>query len=193
MKSKTKTKKKPLKTAVARKLVSQIPPSCKISAAEVSYSLDVKKEGIESIFGAAYLMMEKAYVSLSGDRGKTVGVVLRPKDPKALKLRALADEFLSDLEGQKIRWAVAKNNLPIREFIAEQAVLIVNGTVPPPAQSPAAPEQLSDDQRAEIEKLIAEVEAEIKTMNLDKTKAAVFDPKGNKASWEEKQERGNKS
>ena len=161
----------------------------KLSDSDVSVSFDVKKEGLESIFGAAYLMMDKAYVSLSGDRAKKIDVVLRPKDPKALKLRALAEEFISDFEAQKIRWAVAKNNLPIREFIAEQAVLIANGTVAPPPASgaPLEPpaEQLTDDQRAEIEKLISEVEAEIKTMN---DKKVALDPKNIKASWEEKQE-----
>ena len=181
-----KSKKKTTKKAAA--------PAYKLSASEVSFSLDVKKEGVEPIFASAYLMMDKAFVSLSGDRAKTVGVALRPKDPKATKLKALAEEFLSDLESQKVRWAVAKNNLPIREFIAEQAVLIANGTVQPPSAAAAPPEptseQLTDDQRAEIEKLISEVESEIKTMNEKKINA---DPKGVKASWEEKQEQENKA
>ena len=186
MKSKTKIKKKAPKSAPANKPAAV---SFKLSDSEVSASFDVKKEGLESIFGAAYLMMDKAYVSLSGDRAKNVVVVLRPKDPKALKLRALAEEFVSDFESQKIRWAVAKNNLPIREHIAEQAVLIANGTIPPPSAPSAPPEpaseQLTDDQRAEIERLISEVESEIKTMN---DKKIALDPKNIKASWEEKQE-----
>lgn len=175
----------------SKKKISKAKPiSYKLSGSEVSFSLDVKQEGLESIFGSAYLMMDKAYVSLSGDRVKSVGVVLRPKLPKTTKLRALADEFLSDLASQKVRWAVAKNNLPIREFIAEQAVLMANGSIPMPAAPAAAPaepvaEQLTDDQRAEIEKLISEVEAEIKMMS---SKPEAADPKGIKASWEEKQE-----
>lgn len=181
---KSKTKKKAVKPAVV---------PYKLSASDVSFSFDVKKEGLEAVFGAAYLMMEKAFVFLSGDRAKSVAVVLRPKDPKSVKPRALAEEFLSDLASQKVRWTLAKNNLPIREFIAEQAVLIANGTVPPPSAPTASEpqsEQLTDDQRAEIEKLIAEVESEIKTMNDKKISA---DPKGIKASWEEKQEQGHKA
>lgn len=163
-----------------------------ISAGRAELELSVKSEGLEPIFGAAYLMMDRAYVSLSGDRAKSVRVSLEPKDAKVKTPRALAEEFLSDLAGQKVRWAIAKNNQPIREHIAEQAVVLVNN---PPAPAPqAAPEpaaeQLTDDQRAEIERLIAEVEAEIKTMNDKKTNA---DPKNIKASWEEKQEQGNKS
>jgi His-Xaa-Ser system protein HxsD len=173
--------------------VKTVKPLSKISAMQAALTLDVKAEGLEPIFGAAYLMMDKAYVSLSGDRAGRIGVVLRAKDPKAFKPKALAEEFLSDLASQKVRWAVSKNNLPVREFIAEQAVLIANGTLPPPSAPPApepAAEELTADQRAEIEKLISEVEAEIKTMNDNKTAA---DPKGIKASWEEKQEQGNKA
>ena len=176
----------------SKKKITKKAPKFKLTRSEASILLDVKTQGLEAIFGSAYLMMDKAFVLLSGDRAKFVGVVLRAKDPKAVSPKALAEEFLLDLESQKVRWAVAKNNLPIREFIAEQAVLIANGTIPAPsaAAAPAEPaaEQLTDDQRAEIEKLIAEVESEIKTMQQDKTKV-LADPKGIKASWEEKQEK----
>ena len=181
-----KSKKKTAKKAAA------VPP--KLSSTEAVLTLDVKTEGLEPIFGAAYLMMDKAFVSLTGDRAGKVVVQLRAKDPSAVKPKALAAEFLLDLASQKVRWAVSRNNQPIREFVAEQAVLIANGTVPAPSASQAAPEaaaeQLTDEQRSEIERLISEVEAEIKTMN-DKKVAA--DPKGLKASWEAKQEQGNQA
>lgn len=189
MKSKKKVTKKSSRSVALKKPVKAVAPVSKLTESQASFSLDVKSEGLESIFGAAYLMMDKAFVSLSGDRAKMIGVILRPKDPKSVKPRKLAEEFLSDLESQKVRWAVAKNNLPIREFVAEQAVLIANGTIPPSTASGAPPEptseQLTDDQRSEIEKLIAEVESEIKTMN---DKKVALDPKNIKASWEEKQE-----
>ncbi len=196
MKSKKKTSTKAVKPAPPKKLAKPAAASYKLSASEASFILDVKTEGIESIYGSSYLMMDKAFVSLSGDREKTVGVVLRSKNPAAVTPRALADEFLLDLASQKIRWAIAKNNLPIREHIAEQAVLIANGTIPPPsAAAPPEPtaEVLTDDQRTEIEKLISEVEAEIKTMQQDKTQSVISDPKGIKPSWEEKQEQRSKA
>ena len=188
MKSTKKPSKKGRKIAALKK-PAKVPASYRLSQSEVTFTLDVKKESLEAVFGAAYLLIDRAFVSLSGDRVKKIDVVLRPKDPKTLTPRAVASEFLCDLESQKVRWAVARNNLPIREFIAEQAVLIANGTVPPPpAQAPEpAADQLTDDQRKEIEKLISEVEAEIKTMNEKKTNP---DPKNIKASWEEKQEQG---
>jgi len=190
MKSKKKTAKKAPKLSPKKKPAAVAP---KISSLEAALTLDVKTEGLEPVFGAAYLMMDKAFVLLSGDRAGKITVVLRPKDPKAFKPKALAEEFLSDLASQKVRWAISRNNQPVREFIAEQAVLIANGTIPPPAapaaEEPAA-EELTAEQRAEIEKLISEVESEIKTMN---EKKSVPDPKGIKASWEEKQEQENKA
>lgn len=192
MKLKKKTAKKPAAAAAPKKPAKAAPAPVKLSPSEAVVSLAVKPHGLEAVLGAAYLMMDKAFVSLDGDRTQTIEVTLRAKDPKAVKPRALADEFLNDLESQKVRWAVSKNNQPVREYIAEQAVLIANGTIKPAAPAAAAPEpaaeQLTDDQRSEIEKLIAEVESEIKTMQADKTKSAVSDPKGVKASWEEKQE-----
>jgi His-Xaa-Ser system protein HxsD len=181
-----KSKKKTVKKAAS--------PAPTLSTTEASLTLDAKTDGLEAVFGAAYLMMDKAYVSLSGDRAGKITVALRAKDPKAVKPKALAEEFLSDLVSQKVRWAISRNNQPVREFVAEQAVLIANGTVPPPSAAQASPEaaaeQLTDEQRAEIEKLISEVESEIKTMN---DKKVVSDPKGIKASWEEKQEQENKA
>lgn len=194
MKSKKNLTKKSAKSAAPKKAAKPAAASVKISGSQASVTLDVKKEGLEPVFGSAYLMMDKAYVSLTGDRAGKVSVVLRAKDPRKVSPRALADELLLDLESQKVRWAVARNNLPIREHIAEQAVLIANGTIPAPSAAEAAPEaaaeQLTAEQRAEIERLISEVESEIKSMN-DKKIAA--DPKGIKASWEEKQEQGNKA
>lgn len=192
MKLKKKIAKKPTKSAAPKASAKSSAVPVKLSSSEAVLALDVKAHGLEPVLGAAYLMMDKAFVALDGDKAKTISVVLRAKDAKAVSPRALADEFLVDLESQKVRWAVSKNNQPVREYIAEQAVLIANGTIKPEPAPAAAPEpaadELTDDQRLEIEKLIAEVESEIKTMQADKTKSAVTDPKGVKASWEEKQE-----
>ncbi len=195
MKSKKKAPKTSVRTAVKKaSAVKPAPvPAPKLTPAGASFSLDVKAHGLEPILGAAYLLMDRAYVLLSGDRAKTLVVALRAKNPKALSPKALAAEFVADFAAQKVRWAVARNNQPVREYIAEQAVLIASGKIQPPAApAAAAPEpavdQLTDDQRLEIEKLIAEVEAEIKTMNADKAKPSVADPKNVAASWEARQE-----
>jgi len=156
----------------------------------ISSELSVAAEGLEPILGACYLLTDRAYAFLEGDRGRKIRVTLRPKSPAAgpKELKLLGDEFVAEMQTQKVRWAIARNNLPIREFMTEQAVLLANGKLPEPAAAPAgaAPaEELSDEQRQEIEKLIAEVEQEIKALN---DKKVPSDPKNIAASWEEKQQ-----
>jgi altronate dehydratase len=87
-----------------------------------------------------------------------------------------------------LRWAIARENIGVRQFVAEQAVLLASGRLQPsaPASQDEPIDALSQEQRDEIEKLIAEVEDEIKVMN--EKKAASQDVKNIKASWEEKQE-----
>lgn len=162
---------------------------CIISKGEAVFELSVKTEGLEPILGAAYLMMDRAFVLLGGDRTKTLRVALKAKSVAAGALEAAAEDFKAELEAQKLRWAIAKANQPIREFVVEQALLMASGAVPRPSQAEAAPaaDELTAAQRSEIDRLIAEVEAEIKTLG---DKKALADPKGIRPSWEEKQEGG---
>lgn len=167
-------KKAPLKASLRRRTL--------LSDAIV-FDLDVRSEGIESILGAAYLLTDRAYACLEGDRDKRIKLTLCGKKQLAVGgLKSLAETFIRELDTQKVRWAIAKNNLPVREHIAEQAVLLANGKL----QSSPSSDELSDDQRKEIERLISEVEDEIKAMNQNKTAA---DPKNIAATWEEKQEK----
>lgn len=154
----------------------------KKKAPALSFSLDVKKLGLETALGAAYLMMDRAWVSLEGDRSKALVVTLEPKP--GFDAAAVKAAFEAELESQKLRWAVARNNRSVREYVAENAVSLAQQK-PAAAQAEAAPEQLTDAQRSEIERLIAEVESEIKDMN---AKKAVADPKGVAPSWEAQQE-----
>jgi His-Xaa-Ser system protein HxsD len=187
---KRKTIAAPKKGSVAREKAAAGPkkasPAPRISGSSVSFTLDVKSEGLEPIVGAAYMLTDRAYSSLDGDRAKKLIVTLTPKSPAGKAgLEALAESFSAELEAQKVRWAVAKNNLPIREYIAENAVSLANSPSPVEPAAEATSEELTDEQRSEIEKLISEVEDEIKTMN---AKNATPDPKNVKASWEEAHE-----
>lgn len=160
---------------------------CRISGAEALFELSVKAEGLEPILGAAYLMMDRAYVLLGGDRKTTTRVTLKAK-PGA-SIQAVAEDFIEELKAQKLRWAVARANQPVREYVVEQALLMASGAVPRPSEAQAAPagEDLTPRQRQEIDRLIAEVEAEIKALG---DKKVLSDPNGIRPSWEEKQERG---
>lgn len=163
--------------------------SFSVSAAESTVTLecDVRKEGLRPIMGSAYLLTDRAVVALRGDKARALTVVLRLAPPSSTKaLVELGETFLRELETQKVRWAIAENNQSVREFVAQQAVLLANGslkTAPPPGPSAPVSEELTAAQRKEIEKLIAEVEGEIRDINLKKSGA---DPKNIKATWEEK-------
>ena len=159
----------------------------KAAAGTVAFSLDARKEGLDVILGAAYLMSDRAYVRLDGDRAKVLAVTLTPKGARGAKeLKELESAFLSEFESQKVRWGLARANQPIREYLVENAVALAQGRAEAAAAAaPAAPEELTADQRAEIERLISEVETEIKEMN---DKKAHADPKGVSPSWEAQQQ-----
>ena len=156
------------------------------AAGAVTATLSVKEHGLEAILGAAYLLTDRAYARVDGDRAKSLTVTLVPRGPAgAARLKALRAEFDRELATQKLRWAVAKNNVGVRAHILRQAVLLANGLAPappPPAAAAPSPEPLSADQQAEIDRLIAEVETEIKEL---KNKPAGADPDNVKATWEE--------
>ncbi len=177
-------KRKATKKVAARVRKAARAPAPRIAVKGRAAAIEVSGSP-EAVLGAAYLLTDRAYVLV--DRKKSrFAVSLTPKSADASPA-ALARAFVDELATQEVRWQLARNNQPIREYVAEQAVLLANGQIQPPA-APApepAPEQLSDAQRLEIEKLIAEVEDEIKQMN---DRKAVSDPKNIKASWEEKQQ-----
>ncbi|MBI3565460.1 MAG: hypothetical protein HY079_09720 [Elusimicrobia bacterium] len=157
------------------------------AASEFVVALDVRREGLEPALGAAYMMMDRAYASLDGDKVKTLRVTLRPKSGGAAALKALKADFAAELAAQKLRWAVARNNAPVREYVAENAIALAEEFAAR-AAAPAEPaaEQLTSEQRSEIERLIAEVETEISEMN---KKKELPDPKGKALSWEAAQEK----
>ncbi|MDE2511767.1 MAG: hypothetical protein KGL74_11655, partial [Elusimicrobia bacterium] len=133
------------------------------------------------------LFMDRAYAFIEGDKAKSLIVTLRPKAARgASGLAALKRAFEDELSTQKLRWAVARNNLPVREYVAENA-LALSAEFAARAAAPAEPaaEELTADQRSEIERLIAEVETEISEMNAKKAGAPAKDAA---LSWEAAQE-----
>jgi His-Xaa-Ser system protein HxsD len=156
-------------------------------SAEVTIKARVGKSGAEPILGAAYLMMDRAYVLVSGDKKKALTVTLRPKAGRgAAALAALRKDFAAELAAQELRWAVARNNRSIREYVAENA-LALSQEYAARSAAPAEPasEPLTGEQRSEIERLIAEVETEIAAMNAKKDHAGA---KETSQSWEAAQD-----
>ncbi len=153
------------------------------NARDVVFRLNVRRNGPEPILGAAYMMMDRAYAFISGDKKKILTVTLRPKGSRrAADLAQMKAAFENELAAQKLRWAISRNNLSVREYIAENALPLA-AEFSQRAASAAAPavEELTDVQRGEIERLIAEVESEIAEM---KHKPKSPDTKVAALSWE---------
>jgi len=145
---------------------------------------DTKADSLEVIRSAAYVLTDRAFALLEDGPAGTVRVLLQLKQgPDAAALKALAQVFQDELATQRLRHQIAKNNVSIREYIVEQAVLLAQQ--PPEAAPPQAPPEpeLTEEQRAEIERLIAEVEAEIRAMAPQR---AASDPLKISATWEER-------
>lgn len=180
---------KPKRSAASKKRAPK--PSraktAKKAAGEIAFELDARRDGPEPILGAAYLLMDRAYAFVSGDKAKTLTVTLRPKGARgAAELAALKKAFENELAAQRLRWAVARNNKPVREYVAENALALAQEFAAR-AAAPAEPaaEQLTSEQRSEIERLIAEVETEIAEMNAKKGPAGGKDAA---LSWEAAQQ-----
>lgn len=178
-----KTKTKERASARRTRLVKRAKTASHPMADEISFELDARANGPEPILGAAYLLMDRAYALISGDKAKSLRVTLRPKGARgAAQLAALKRAFEEELSAQKLRWGVARNNRTVREYVAENALALAkefSERRAPGAESAA--DQLTSEQRSEIERLIAEVETEITQMNLKKE---LPDPKGAALSWE---------
>ena len=157
------------------------------AAGEVVVSVKPGADGPEPVLGAAYLMMDRAYALVEPAASGALRVTLRPKGARgAAELKALESAFQDELAAQRLRWAVARNNASVREYVAENAIALAEefASRAQAAPEPAA-EQLTADQRSEIERLIAEVETEISEMNREK---ALPDPNGASRSWEAAQD-----
>lgn len=151
---------------------------------------DAKADSLEVIRSAAYVLTDRAFALLKAGPEGTVRVVLQSKEPAdEAALEALAKTFRDELATQRLRHQISKNNVSIREYIVEQAIRLAQQ--PPedastsPSTGPAAPPpepELTEAQRQEIERLIAEVEEEIRAMAPQK---AAADPLKISATWEE--------
>ena len=177
---------RPVKKA-AKRAIKPVTKKKNATPGEIVFRLEVRKEGLEPILGTAYLLMDRAYALLEGDKTKSLTVTLRPKAARGTaELAALKRVFEDELASQKLRWTVARNNQPVREYVAENALALAEEfakRAAPPAEPTA--EVLTTEQRSEIERLIAEVETEISQMNAKKEHAATKDAA---LSWEAAQE-----
>ncbi len=148
-------------------------------AGEVTLKVQKKLYALELLQGAAYVLTDRcvAYVQTQG--ASHVVTLASSRGRSREDLQALGDAFLNELLNQALRQKLVASNRSIMEHVITRA--LVSATAEPETPQ-AAPDALTADQQAEIDKLIAEAEAEIASLAKRKGNA---DPLGITKTWEE--------
>jgi len=84
-------------------------------------------------------------------------LVAKRKDADAASLEALGGEFLNELLNQEYRFVVARFNRKVADLIAAQTLMSARG-----GEKPAVPAPDSPELKAELKKLMAAAEEEIR-------------------------------
>lgn len=147
-----------------------------IRARGTAVSVPLKAASPRAIKYAAFALTATSYVRLES-AGERVRVTLVPKLPSGkTAMRKLASRFREELDLEGIRGAIEANNRRVREHVIRLALR--GETSPPEAE---AQESLTEEQQKELDRLIAEVEAEIRKEPGNSAK----DPLGVTRTWEE--------
>lgn len=153
-----------------------------IKTGEVSFTIDKKLYALELLQGAAYVLTDRAAAYVE-ERGKSYVVTLESKEGKTkAALEALTEVFVNEVLNQALRQKLIANNRVIMEHVITRAMMSARAEETPEGQ-PVAEPALTSEQQAEIDKLIAEAEAEIASLTKRKGGA---DPLGITKTWEER-------
>lgn len=145
---------------------------------EALLTIQKKLYAVELLQAAAYVLTDRcvAYVEASG--ASHIVTLKSTQGRSRADLEALADSFHNELLNQALRQKLVAANRSIMEHVITRA--LVSAQAEP--EKEAAPEALTASQQAEIDKLIAEAEAEIASLAKRKGNA---DPLGITKTWEE--------
>jgi len=149
---------------------------------EVVFSIQKKLYPLEIVQGAAYILTDRAVAYVEEEEDEWV-LTLESKEgsPDEASLETLAGDFVNEVLNQTIRQRLLASNRSIMELVLSRAFVSARRDDGDPDQPPEASDaSLSDEQRAEMEKLIAEAEAEVEKLKSGESDAAVLD------SWEKK-------
>ena len=117
----------------------------KIENGSVILSINPKLYNLETVYSAAYVFLDKAYVLLNGDPKKEVLVSLKPKGKE--RLEKIGREFLNELINYADYQKRAEQTKKVREMLLQRA-LITND--PPTVQNDNefddVMEELEDDE-----------------------------------------------
>ena len=98
-------------------------PKTSQEPAQAILKVNPKIYPLETVYSAAYVFLDRAYILLDGDPEKEILVRLKPKrtedDPQTL-----ADEFLNELLNYADYRARAEQTRAIREIILQRALVV---------------------------------------------------------------------
>jgi len=86
----------------------------------VIISVNPKVYGLDTIFSAAYIFIDKAYVIVDGDPNEEIIVQLKAKDKK-VDLEKLGKEFNNELINYSFYGIQTARNMPIRAAMVQRA------------------------------------------------------------------------
>lgn len=123
------------------------------------FALPAKAYAERSLEIAAMVFAKRAEVYAAAGRGSTE-VTLKAKGAGAgeAELRALAGEFLNELLNQEYRELVGRFNRKLTDLVVTQALFSARGGQNPPEQA----DESSPEFKAEVKKMMAEAEEEIR-------------------------------
>lgn len=129
---------------------------------EVSFSLPKKLNALELVQGAAHVLADRATAFVEESKTHWVLTLAAKRDEGAEGLRALGREFVDELNNQSVRQRLVANARPVFEHIVSRAVVSARRN-PDDKDQPATARdaELSPSDKVELEKLIAEAEAEL--------------------------------
>ena len=136
----------------------------KVGDDSVILNINAKLYALETVYSAAYVFLERAYVLLDGDAEKEIQVILKPK----LKLKEnedlekLGGEFFNELINYSDYKARAKETKNIREMLLQRAMITNDPSI------------LQDYDDNEFKEILEELDDELD------------DPEGIAIPWEEK-------
>ena len=151
---------------------------------EVVVTVEPGRWPLEAVRMAAHVMADRAYAHLSEDEDGVVVSLHAKETLDARGLEALGALFDREVQNQTLRLKLESANRETMQYIVSRAL------VPAIASSGAAAEleaELSADQKSEIERLIAEAEAEIAELKKDE---GGTDPLGITKTWQENNPKG---
>lgn len=137
------------------------------------FKVDLKKYSLPVIRYSAYLFTRDFYVQLKAAKGFCFAS-FEPKNA-SVSLSSLKKDFFNELEDEKFRSALFDSNRKLREYLVMSAL-----NYRPQESAPAVQEGLTPEEEKELDRIIAEVESELKD---EKDRE---DPLEIKKTWEEK-------